>query len=109
AASPDGFLYITQNFFVRRFELETLPAKVKVGETIHIKGKALKNVGATGIFVNGAIVGSPMDMATSTQFDIPISFSETGKQNIRVGFSDPPVNNAYQFTFYNNWNLEVLP
>ncbi len=109
AASPDGFLYITQNFFVRRFELETLPAKVKLGETIHIKGKSLKNVGAAGIFVNGAIQGSPLDLAKTTAFDIPVTFSQVGKQNIRVGLSDPPVNNAYQFTFYNNWNLEVLP
>lgn len=109
AASPDGFLYITQNFFVRRFELETLPAKVKVGETIHVKGQALKSVGAAGVFVNGAIQGNPLDLAKTTSFDIPVTFSQAGKQNIRVGFSDPPVNNAYQFTFYNNWNLEVQP
>ncbi len=109
AAAPDGFLYITQNFFVRRFNLETLPAKVKLGETIHVKGQALKNIGAAGIFVNGAIQGNPLDLAKSTSFDIPVTFSQVGKQNVRVGLSDPPVNNAYQFVFYNNWNLEVLP
>lgn len=109
AASPDGFLYITQNFFVRRFELDALPAKVKVGETIRIKGKALKTVGAAGVFVNGTIQGNPLDLAKTTSFDIPVTFSQVGKQNVRVGLSDPPVNNAYQFTFYNNWNLEVIP
>jgi hypothetical protein len=109
AAAPDGFLYITQNFFVRRFEIEPLPAKIKVGETFRVKGKALKTVGAAGIFVNGAIQGNPLDLAKTTSFDIPVTFSQVGKQNVRVGLSDPPVNNAYQFVFYNNWNLEVIP
>lgn len=109
AAAPDGFLYITQNFFIRRFELQPMPAKLKVGETLQIKGKALKNIGAAGIFVNGSIQGAPIDLAKTSDLNLSLSFSQVGKQNIRVGYSEPPVNNTYQFIFYNNWNIEVVP
>jgi uncharacterized protein YkwD len=109
ARSKEGFLYITQDFFQRQFELNPLPATVKKGETVIVKGRALKNLGSMGVFVNGAIQGDPIDLAKQTSFEFPVTFSQVGKQNIRVGLSEPPVDFTYQFIFYNNWDLEVLP
>jgi len=107
--APDGFLYITQDFVQRKLVLDPFPASIKQGENIVVKGKALSSSGYLGVFLDGTIQGSPYNLSANPEFNLPVNLLSTGKHQLRIGISGPPVNNSYSFTFSNLWDFTVNP
>lgn len=107
AQAPDGFLYITQNFIQRRVELQPLPARLKVGESLQIN--AISRVGGVwlGVFLDGQIQGNPIPVQAGEAFQKTLSSLSAGKHQLRIGLSPPPVGQTYEFSFTNVWDFQV--
>lgn len=108
-AGADGFLYVTQAFVQRQLKLDPLPASVRVGDTLTLSGERLNTPGYVAVFIDNSVQGEPVDLRQNTRFALPVSFSQPGPVRLRIGFSPPPENNVFNFTFYNIWDLDVQP
>lgn len=103
----DGFLYVTQNFMLREFELDTLPATAAPGSTLTVKGKMLRPRGFIGVFNGSSIVGEPIDASKQSSFSVPVTLPSSGTAKIQVGISEGVDDSGFSFKFYNVWNIKV--
>ncbi|MBF2052688.1 MAG: hypothetical protein IGS03_04390 [Candidatus Sericytochromatia bacterium] len=106
---PDGFLYVTQKFVQRQLIVDPLPASIRQGETLNISGERLSTPGYVAVFINNDVQGEPVDLTQNQRFSIPVTLRQTGPVRLRIGFSPPPENNVFNFSFYNIWDLDVQP
>lgn len=109
----DEFLYITQDFVERKLEVQTLPARIKPGETVMVKGKSTQK-GFVAAFLESELEAQaqgvePLAVEAGQSFELPVKVNPSGKQRILIGHSPPPQGNSYQFSFYNIWVLDVQP
>lgn len=103
-----GFLYVTQKFLQRQLMLEPLPKQLRAGQVFEVRGQRLEP-GYVAVFVDNQVQGEPVDLTQKTHFQIPVSLNQLGAQRLRIGFSPPPHNNVFNFSFYNIWDLDVQP
>lgn len=102
----DGFLYITQLFTQRQLELGPLPSSQAKNKQLSVTGKSTQD-GFVAVFVGESIQGEPLKVKKGESFALPVNFSQTGKQRLRIGYAEPPKDNLFNFIFYNIWDLEV--
>lgn len=103
---PDGFLYITQLFAQQKLQLESLPTSIGSGQSFSVKGKATQT-GFVAAFLDQNIIGEPVAVTAGQAFNLPVKIDKSGKQRLRIGYSEPPKNNLFNFIFYNIWDLNV--
>lgn len=106
---PDGFLYVTQKFVQRQLIVDPLPASVRQGETLNLSGERLSTPGYVAVFIDNDVQGEPVDLTRTQRFSIPVTLRQAGPVRLRIGFSPPPDNNVFNFSFYNIWDLDVQP
>lgn len=104
--AEDGFLYITQFFLQRVIQIEALPQEVERNARFQVRGSSTRD-GFVGVFVGNQIQGDPLEVKANEAFEIPLQLKKSGPERLRIGYSEPPNGGAYNFVFYNIWDLEV--
>lgn len=107
AQSPDGFLYITQNFIQRRVVLQPLPTRLKRGEPLQINATPLESGVWLGFFLDGQIQGEPLEVQAGQTIQKKLEALQPGPHQLRIGLSPPPIEQSYTFSFTNFWDFEV--